>query len=818
MTTQPTNNPVPSESPRDLKFNAGKIDEFVTSLEQQYIDRFGVSHYTIEGLKMWAQQAISAYGWVPAGSFQAGANLTLPNQILKDTTDGEYYRWDGAFPKDVPANSTPSSAGGIGSGKWIAVGIGALAGEGINEGDALITVKQPYAGSVARTQHNFNAQFSSILDFLGDTYNGTTNAAAAFNAANTLVPKGRQILVPAGNYLLSTDVDCYGRHFIFEEPVTFSGSGYLRRAVIHRYDGSTGSVSVASNGVRGGDGNPQYGTMFRYGGNAGNVTGFQIGGADPIHGTDGIVPFIDGYSSWLTMQPSKYPSPVELAIQPSSRAGKCTTVAGTNQVTIIGGAGLTSAEVGKTVWLKDAGYTVASVGNNTFTVTNLNGTAVSFSSSATMTYICCYIWGRGKCNVSGTAITRISGDPFIPLNNIVTTFVVNGVTTTQAAYTDSWSATLSASAGTASNVDYYWWGSVDNLVSALRVHRLSGAGFEENVSIIASARGFYHLHAASGSTDQYPLYIGSGYDSDGTARRQITVDGTNGVTTVGGGYGRSAAEFGYRNFSTGDVNRFRFDGGTAGNPASLSAVGPDTNINTVMAAKGSGFIQFNSVIRPNAAIVFNVDNAYTIGASGARASQVWAANGAIQTSDGNLKTNVVDSELGLEFIKGLRPVSYRFISGGNIVEEVEDGYEEVERQVTEITDSTEMVQELVEIDGVKKYVRSYVTKQVERPVFDSIDVVDESGNYLETISQPRMEIVKVPKMTQKITSVAGKRTHFGFISQEVKALLDKLGVKDFGGYVEGEDGTLGLRYEQFIAPVVKAISELSERLDALDQK
>lgn len=39
MATQPTQNAVPSESPRDLKFNAGKIDEFVTSFVQQYIDR-----------------------------------------------------------------------------------------------------------------------------------------------------------------------------------------------------------------------------------------------------------------------------------------------------------------------------------------------------------------------------------------------------------------------------------------------------------------------------------------------------------------------------------------------------------------------------------------------------------------------------------------------------------------------------------------------------------------------------------------------------------------------------------------------------------
>ncbi|MGR5938491.1 tail fiber/spike domain-containing protein [Enterobacter ludwigii] len=122
MATQPTNLPVPSESPRDLKFNAGKIDEFVTSLVNTYVDRFGNEHYTIEGLRWLAQQAIAQYGWIPVGTFQAGATLTLPNQILKDTTDGEYYRWDGSLPKTVPVDSTPDSTGGVGSGAWINVG------------------------------------------------------------------------------------------------------------------------------------------------------------------------------------------------------------------------------------------------------------------------------------------------------------------------------------------------------------------------------------------------------------------------------------------------------------------------------------------------------------------------------------------------------------------------------------------------------------------------------------------------------------------------------------------------------------------------
>ncbi|ELY6274205.1 hypothetical protein ACT47M_000812 [Cronobacter muytjensii] len=126
MATQPTNNPVPSESPRDLKFNTGRIDEFVTSLVTTYVDRFGNEHYTIEGLSQLARQAIAAFGWILVNSFQAGATITLPNQILKDTSSNEYYRWDGSLPKVVPAGSTPESTGGTGVGAWISVGDSAL--------------------------------------------------------------------------------------------------------------------------------------------------------------------------------------------------------------------------------------------------------------------------------------------------------------------------------------------------------------------------------------------------------------------------------------------------------------------------------------------------------------------------------------------------------------------------------------------------------------------------------------------------------------------------------------------------------------------
>jgi len=127
----PTKKPVPSPDIRDHVFGGAKIDEFVTSLQREYEDRFGKKHYTIEGLRWIAQQAIANFGYITLKSFQAGAPLsnnllTLPNQVLQDETNGEYYRWDGAFPKSVPPGSTPELTGGVGLGAWISVGDAAL--------------------------------------------------------------------------------------------------------------------------------------------------------------------------------------------------------------------------------------------------------------------------------------------------------------------------------------------------------------------------------------------------------------------------------------------------------------------------------------------------------------------------------------------------------------------------------------------------------------------------------------------------------------------------------------------------------------------
>lgn len=681
------------------------------------------------------------------------------------------------------------------------------------QGDALIGVKAPFTGAAARTQHDINAQFSSILDFLGDKYDGTTDAAGSFIAANTLLPKSREILVPSGTYLLNSDVDCSGRRLIFEEPVTFTGTGKFYRAIVNRImtDGTTRVSQWAKPGTT------EYMTSSAvFGDNGATATGIQIGGAVPYNGKDGVMMFTDGSSGWLGVRASKWPHPTEMAIYPSSKAGACQTISGSNAVKILSGASITSEAIGKPVSIFNVVYTVASITADGFTVKNINGTPVTWGSTATHSYILCYYHGSGVCSVSGTTVTRISGDPFvIPDAAVPQTMTINGTDYRVVSFTDPQHVTLSSAPGDSASTEYKFWGTVNNLNTALRIHRLNAAGFEENISLIANNAGYFALHAAAGNpaNEQYPLYIGSGWEDNGQMRKSI-ISAANGDVTLGGNYGNGPLYVPYN--QTAGHAQVMVDN-RDGN-ATVTVSGGPSNASLSIKAKDSGRVVFHSDVSVNATLYPHVDNVYSCGRSGNRWSQIWASNATIQTSDGTTKTEVQGSNLSTDFILGLNPVSYKNIVGGNVVEEIEDGVEEIERQVVEKVITSEEVHDRV-VDGDEVYyVRKFVDKEVERPVFHEVDLRDELGNVIGTIKTPLMEKVTVPKTRQVITEVPGKRTHYGFIAQEVKDLVDKLGISDFGGYVEGEDGKLGLRYGEFISPIVSCLQDIIKRLELLEKE
>jgi hypothetical protein len=70
-------------------------------------------------------------------------------------------------------------------------------------------------------------------------------------------------------------------------------------------------------------------------------------------------------------------------------------------------------------------------------------------------------------------------------------------------------------------------------------------------------------------------------------------------------------------------------------------------------------------------------------------------------------------------------------------------------------------------------------------------------------------------------SKAGKRYHHGFIAQEVENILAQMKV-DFGGYQDhsksGGEDVKSLGYSEFIAPMIKAIQELSGKITKLEEK
>jgi hypothetical protein len=189
-----------------------------------------------------------------------------------------------------------------------------------------------------------------------------------------------------------------------------------------------------------------------------------------------------------------------------------------------------------------------------------------------------------------------------------------------------------------------------------------------------------------------------------------------------------------QNFNVADNSSFSGD-----------AAGTFVTLGTEYAAR---FIVTSAIVGPNG------DNNISLGSAGGRWSVVYAATGTINTSDLRQKTEIQPTDLGLDFIKKLEPVSYKWKVGGTTMTAILD----------------------------------------ENP--------DTSPAFGASLDRP-----------VNITSVPGKRKHYGLIAQQVKEALQG---KDFGGFVHDPDKDhYGLRYDQFIAPLIKAVQELSQEVNAL---
>ena len=99
------------------------------------------------------------------------------------------------------------------------------------------------------------------------------------------------------------------------------------------------------------------------------------------------------------------------------------------------------------------------------------------------------------------------------------------------------------------------------------------------------------------------------------------------------------------------------------------------------------------------------------------------------------------------------------------------------------------------------------------------------------ITIEKTEIVQTPKIIgvdaegkdiQQMETVPGKRRHAGFLAQEVKQTLDDLNIEDFAGWVsdnvDDPEALQSLRYEEFVPPLAKAVQELSNMVESLQQE
>jgi hypothetical protein len=153
------------------------------------------------------------------------------------------------------------------------------------------------------------------------------------------------------------------------------------------------------------------------------------------------------------------------------------------------------------------------------------------------------------------------------------------------------------------------------------------------------------------------------------------------------------------------------------------------------------------------------------------------AYGAVQDrSDIRDKADVRDTELGLEFVNALRPVDFKW--------------------------------------DMREDYRS------EMPIAPSEDATEEEKSAYELAKAKWLEDVKLANITHDGTNKRS-RFHHGLIAQEVKAVLDAKGI-DFGGFqdhsINGGDDVLSIGYVELIAPMLKAIQELSARVEFLESK
>lgn len=204
-----TGNPIGSTDARDRSDNSENLDLAVNSLSPTFVDRFGVTRDTLEGIYQK-----SAYYRV--GTFDAGYTLTNNRQTL--AYGNVEYSWSGEFPKVVPAGSTPLTTGGISVGAWVDRTQETLRGDLASEyGSELISHRSQVANAVSMTLAKlqdlapiYPEQFGAVSYGVNVAAEGMTvdSSTAMLNAFNAAVLLSRKVVL-TGRYKINAGIVCH---------------------------------------------------------------------------------------------------------------------------------------------------------------------------------------------------------------------------------------------------------------------------------------------------------------------------------------------------------------------------------------------------------------------------------------------------------------------------------------------------------------------------------------------------------------------------------------------------------------------------------
>ncbi|HAV2198150.1 TPA: hypothetical protein ACQ7DO_002853 [Klebsiella pneumoniae] len=183
MTTYKTGNPLGSAAVKDLFDNAENLDHFENDRSNEtWENRFGMPGKTRYGMEQEHDRQISSQearfqqfllssGYVFLGDYQDGPfQFSARNQYIR--YNNQYYRLNAATNVGFTTTGTTAASFANDVSHFVLIDGDTLRQElasgGEGAGDALLAVKQPFPGSVLRTQHDKNAEFVSLMDVGGD--------------------------------------------------------------------------------------------------------------------------------------------------------------------------------------------------------------------------------------------------------------------------------------------------------------------------------------------------------------------------------------------------------------------------------------------------------------------------------------------------------------------------------------------------------------------------------------------------------------------------------------------------------------------------